>query len=65
MTDTVLQNAFMALAGNDPEQICAVLTEDAEGLSQPGNDTAVGLKLSPHMVGRAAFAGFFAKHFPR
>ncbi|MFG2005112.1 nuclear transport factor 2 family protein [Spirillospora sp. NPDC048911] len=65
MSHDIIQNAFQALASNDPDQICAVLTEDAEWLSPPGNATAVALGVAHHMVGEKAIARFFAEDFPR
>jgi len=62
--DTV-HNAFRVLAGGDPDQISAVLTEDAEWLSPPGNATAVALKTTHHMVGSKAIVRFFAEELPR
>ncbi|MEV5539671.1 nuclear transport factor 2 family protein [Saccharopolyspora shandongensis] len=65
MSRSIVQDAFRALASNDPEKISAVLTEDAEWLSPPGNATAVALGAPDHMVGRAAIVRFFADDFPR
>ncbi|SDX05363.1 hypothetical protein SAMN05216215_100760 [Saccharopolyspora shandongensis] len=65
MSRSIIQNAFQALAGNDPEKISAVFTEDAEWLSPPGNATAVALGAPDHMVGREAIVRFFADDFPR
>lgn len=65
MTHTIIQNAFQAFASNDPEQISAVLTEDAEWLSPPGNAVALALGGIHHMVGREAIVRFFAHDFPR
>ncbi|MET9319754.1 nuclear transport factor 2 family protein [Streptomyces sp. NPDC003038] len=65
MSHDIIQNAFQALAGNDPDRISAVLTEDAEWLSPPGNAAAVALGGSNHMVGREAIVRFFAQDFPR
>ena len=65
MSSSLVQNTFQALAGGDPEQIAAVLTEDAEWLSQPGNATAVALDTTHHMIGRSAIVRFFAEDFPR
>ncbi|TCO59905.1 nuclear transport factor 2 family protein [Actinocrispum wychmicini] len=65
MSDNIIQNAFQAFAGNDPDRIVAVLTEDAEWLSPPGNATAVALETTNHMVGAQAIARFFAEDFPR
>ncbi|MCD7437373.1 nuclear transport factor 2 family protein [Streptomyces lincolnensis] len=65
MHHTVIQDAFQALAAHDPARISAVLTEDAEWLSPPGNATAVALGATPHMVGRNAIVRFFAKDLPR
>ncbi|MFI0465422.1 nuclear transport factor 2 family protein [Saccharopolyspora sp. 5N102] len=62
---SIVQNAFQALASNDPDKISAVLTEDAEWLSPPGNATAVALGAPDHMVGREAIVRFFAEDFPR
>ncbi|MET9753403.1 RICIN domain-containing protein [Streptomyces syringium] len=45
---SIIENAFQALVGYDPDRISAVLTEDAEYLSQPGNPTAVALGDPPH-----------------
>ncbi|MER5227080.1 nuclear transport factor 2 family protein [Streptomyces flaveus] len=65
MSHNIIQNAFEALASNDPDRIRAVLTEDAEWLSPPGNATAVALDATNHMVGRNAIVHFFAEDFPR
>ncbi|MGW8554438.1 nuclear transport factor 2 family protein [Streptomyces tubercidicus] len=65
MSHEIIHNAFQALASNDPDRISAVLTEDAEWLSPPGNDTAVALGGINHMVGREAIVRFFAQDFPR
>jgi ketosteroid isomerase-like protein len=65
MSSSIVQNAFQALASNDPDQIAAVLTEDAEWLSPPGNATAVALEATNHMVGRKAIVRFFAEDLPR
>ncbi|PZG25200.1 ketosteroid isomerase [Spongiactinospora gelatinilytica] len=65
MSHSIVYNAFSALAGNDPERISALFTEDAEWLSPPGNATAVALKATDHMVGRAAIVRFFSEDFPR
>ncbi|MEU4205158.1 nuclear transport factor 2 family protein [Streptomyces sp. NPDC045470] len=65
MSDIIIRNAFQALASNDHDRISAVLTEDAEWLSPPGNATAVALGATHHMVGRNAIARFFAEDFPR
>ncbi|ORT60340.1 nuclear transport factor 2 family protein [Streptomyces sp. CB03238] len=65
MSHDIIQNAFQALASNDPDRISAVLTEDAEWLSPPGNATAVALGATHHMVGREAIVRFFAQDFPR
>ncbi|XVQ06768.1 nuclear transport factor 2 family protein [Spirillospora sp. CA-255316] len=62
---TIVQNAFQALAGNNPEQIAAVFTSDAEWLSPAGNATAAALGVTSHMVGREAIVRFFAEDFPR
>ncbi|GAA3079654.1 nuclear transport factor 2 family protein [Streptosporangium carneum] len=65
MSYNIIQNAFQAFAGNDPDRISAVLTEDAEWLSPPGNATAVALETTNHMVGRKAIVHFFVEDFPR
>jgi ketosteroid isomerase-like protein len=65
MSQSIVQKAFQAFAGCDPEQISAVLTEDAEWLSPPGNATAVALETTNHMVGRRAIVRFFTEDFPR
>jgi ketosteroid isomerase-like protein len=65
MSRNIIQDAFEAFAGNDPDRISAVLTEDAEWLSPPGNATAIALKSTHHMVGRQAIVRFFAEEFPR
>ncbi|MFH9419739.1 nuclear transport factor 2 family protein [Streptomyces sp. NPDC017529] len=65
MSHNIVQNAFQAFASNDPDQISAVLTEDAEWLSPPGNATAAALGRTNHMVGRDAIVRFFAQDFPR
>ncbi len=65
MNSNTVQNAFQALASCDPDRIAAVLTEDAEWLSPPGNAVAVALETTNHMVGRAAIVRFFAEEFPR
>ncbi|WP_188196912.1 nuclear transport factor 2 family protein [Nonomuraea sp. SYSU D8015] len=65
MSHSIIQNAFRAFAGSDPDRISAVLTEDAEWLSPPGNATAVALEVTNHMVGREAIVRFFAEDFPR
>lgn len=65
MSQSIIQNAFQALASNDPDRISAVLTEDAEWLSPPENATAVALEATNHMVGRKAIVRFFAEDFPR
>lgn len=62
---SIIENAFQALASHDPERISAVLTEDAEWLSPPGNATAVALEAAHHMVGRKAIVRFFSEDFPR
>ncbi|MFK8850358.1 hypothetical protein [Streptomyces sp. Ac-502] len=71
MTRSLIEVAFQALAGNDPDQISAVFTEDAEWLSPPGNATVVALKLidhtlkvTNHMVGRETIVRFWAEAFP-
>ncbi|MGW0538447.1 nuclear transport factor 2 family protein [Streptomyces sp. NPDC003032] len=65
MSDIIIQNAFQALASYDHDRISAVLTEDAEWLSPPGNAIATALGATNHMVGRKAIARFFAEDFPR
>ena len=65
MSGNIVQNAFAALASYDPDRIAAVLTEDAEWLSPPGNATAIALDTTHHMVGRKAITDFFAQDFPR
>ncbi|MFH8410756.1 nuclear transport factor 2 family protein [Streptomyces sp. NPDC018019] len=65
MNHNIIENAFQAFASNDPDRISAVLTEDAEWLSPPGNATAVALGGTHHMVGREAIVRFFAQDFPR
>ncbi|WP_020498213.1 nuclear transport factor 2 family protein [Sciscionella marina] len=65
MTHDFVQQAFHAFAGGDPDRISAVLTEDAEWLSPPGNATAVALDRTNHMVGKAAISRFFTEDFPR
>jgi ketosteroid isomerase-like protein len=65
MSRSIIQNAFQALASYDPDRISAVLTEDAEWLSPPGNATAVALEATDHMMGRKAIVRFFAEDFPR
>jgi uncharacterized protein len=65
MSRSTIQNAFQALASNDPDRISAVLAEDAEWLSPPGNATAVALATTHHMVGRSAIVHFFAEDLPR
>ncbi|MFJ3926815.1 nuclear transport factor 2 family protein [Streptomyces sp. NPDC090022] len=65
MSQHIIQSAFQAFASNDPDRISAVLSEDAEWLSPPGNATAVALGGSNHMVGREAIVRFFARDFPR
>jgi ketosteroid isomerase-like protein len=65
MSSSLVQHTFQALAGGDPEQISAVLTEDAEWLSPPGNATAVALDATHHMIGRPAIVRFFTEDFPR
>lgn len=65
MSHNIIQDAFQAFASNDPDRISAVLAEDAEWLSPPGNATAVALKSTNHMVGRKAIVHFFAEDFPR
>ncbi|MET9508145.1 nuclear transport factor 2 family protein [Streptomyces flavidovirens] len=65
MSHNIIQNAFEALASNDPDRISAVLTEDAEWLSPPGNAIAVALGATHHMVGRQAIVRFFAEDLPR
>ncbi|MGW1676117.1 nuclear transport factor 2 family protein [Saccharopolyspora sp. NPDC002376] len=65
MSRSIVENAFHALASSDPDLISAVLAEDAEWLSPPGNATAVALEAPDHMVGRAAIVRFFAEDFPR
>ncbi|GGS27075.1 hypothetical protein GCM10010252_77470 [Streptomyces aureoverticillatus] len=65
MSHTIVQNAFQAIASNDPDRISAVLTEDAEWLSPPGNVSVVALGGTNHMVGREAIVRFFAQDFPR
>ncbi|MBW5420551.1 nuclear transport factor 2 family protein [Streptomyces sp. BG9H] len=65
MSHRIIQDAFQAFASNDPDRISAVLTEDAEWLSPPGNPTAVALGTTHHMVGREAVVRFFAEDFPR
>ena len=61
----IVQNAFQALASQDPDRIAAVLTRDAEWLSPPGNATAVALDTTHHMVGRRAIVRFFSQDLPR
>ncbi len=65
MSHDIIRNAFQALAGNDPDRIAAVFTEDSEWLSPPENATAVALGSTHHMVGRKAIVRFFAEDFPR
>ncbi|MEH6373186.1 nuclear transport factor 2 family protein [Streptomyces sp. KLMMK] len=65
MSRSIIENAFQALASYDPDRISAVLTEDAEWLSPPGNATVVALGGTHHMVGRKAIVRFFAQDFPR
>ncbi|MER5389021.1 nuclear transport factor 2 family protein [Saccharopolyspora sp. NPDC002686] len=65
MSRSIVEDAFQALASSDPDLISAVLAEDAEWLSPPGNATAVALGAPDHMVGRAAIVQFFAVDFPR
>ncbi|WP_137989458.1 nuclear transport factor 2 family protein [Streptomyces vilmorinianum] len=65
MSSLIIQNAFQAFASYDPDRISAVLTEDAEWLSPPGNAVAVTLGATHHMIGRKAIVHFFAEGFPR
>ncbi|AQZ67120.1 unnamed protein product [[Actinomadura] parvosata subsp. kistnae] len=65
MSLDIIQNALQALASNDPDRVAAVLTEDAEWLSPPGNATAAALGATHHMVGRKAIVRFFTEDFPR
>jgi ketosteroid isomerase-like protein len=65
MSESIVQNAFQAFAGRDPDQISAVLAEDAEWLSPPGNAVAVALGTTHHMVGRKAIVRFFAEDVAR
>lgn len=65
MSTNLIQDTFQALAVGDPESIAAVLTEDAEWLSPPGNATAVALDAPHHMIGRPAIVRFFTEDFPR
>ncbi|MBF6330931.1 nuclear transport factor 2 family protein [Nocardia transvalensis] len=65
MSRSIVENAFQAFVSNDPDKISAVLAEDAEWLSPPGNATAVALERTNHMVGREAIVRFFAEDFPR
>ncbi|MGW2866290.1 nuclear transport factor 2 family protein [Streptomyces sp. SDr-06] len=62
---SIVEDAFQAFASNDPDRISAVLTEDAEWLSPPGNPSAVALGGTHHMVGRQAIVLFFSEDFPR
>ncbi|MEV4364382.1 hypothetical protein [Nonomuraea sp. NPDC049625] len=64
MSHDIIQNAFQALASNDPDRIAVVFTEDAEWLSPQGNATAVAPEASDHMVGRKAIVRFSAEDFP-
>jgi len=61
---TIVQNAWKAFAGRDPDRISAFFTEDAEWLAPPGNATAVALRVPSHMVGSKAIARFLAEDFP-
>ncbi|MFH8990002.1 nuclear transport factor 2 family protein [Streptomyces sp. NPDC017940] len=65
MSSLIIQNAFQAFASYDPGRISAVLTEDAEWLSPPGNAVAVASGTTHHMIGREAITRFFAESFPR
>ena len=65
MNPSIIQTAFQALAGADPEEISSVFTEDAEWLSPPGNAVAVALETTDHMVRRKAIVRFFAEELPR
>lgn len=65
MSSDIIGAALQALASNDPERISAVLTEDAEWYSPPGNATAVALGVTHHMVGRAEIVRFFTADLPR
>jgi ketosteroid isomerase-like protein len=65
MSSSIVQDALRALAGNDPDQMSAVLTEDAEWLSPPGNATAVALEATNHLTGREAIVRFFTEDLPR
>ncbi|GHE68943.1 hypothetical protein GCM10018785_41850 [Streptomyces longispororuber] len=61
---SLIENAFRTLAGRDADRISAVLTEDAEWLSPPGNATAQALRVTHHLVGRDTIARFFAEDLP-
>ncbi|ASR39690.1 ketosteroid isomerase [Prauserella marina] len=63
--NSIVENAFLAFASQDPARIAAVLTEDAEWLSPRSNATAVALEAPDHMVGREAIVRFFSEDFPR
>ncbi|QWF84589.1 nuclear transport factor 2 family protein [Amycolatopsis sp. CA-230715] len=65
MSLTIIDDAFQAFASADPDRISAVLTEDAEWLSPPGNAIAVALETTHHMIGRKAIVRFFAEELPR
>ncbi|KJY41271.1 ketosteroid isomerase [Streptomyces sp. NRRL B-1568] len=65
MTRSIIENAVQALASYDQDRISAVLTEDAEWLSPPGNAIAVAVGGTHHMVGRKAIVRFFAQDLPR
>ncbi|MEJ3653448.1 nuclear transport factor 2 family protein [Actinomycetes bacterium KLBMP 9759] len=65
MSHTIVQNAFVALAGYDPDRIAAIFTDDAEWLSPPGNAVAVALGATDHMIGRKEIVRFFSEDFPR
>ncbi|AXB41629.1 nuclear transport factor 2 family protein [Amycolatopsis albispora] len=60
-----IQPFFEALASRDADRIAAVLTEDSEWFSPPGNAVAVALEATNHMKGRAAIVQFFADELPR
>ncbi|WP_199820315.1 nuclear transport factor 2 family protein [Streptomyces rimosus] len=62
---SIIENAFRAFASHDPDRISAVLTEDAEWLSPPGNPSAAALGGTHHIVGKEAIVRFFAQDFPR
>lgn len=54
---------WKAFASRDPDEIAARFTEDAEWFAPPGNATALAVKATRHILGKADIVQFIARDF--